>query len=347
MATLYDARFRALDSSGNPLVGATLTIYTANTTTPASIYTNAALTVAMSNPTVAPYASDAGGWFPQIFAAEGTTVDILLKNSSGVTVKTYEDVAFLGDASSDFERTVSGSGRIKITGSAGSVLIQAGDPSPDDTGGTLVLEGWNGSQLELLTLDGASVNVTGRFTEQSKKLDGTVYTAATSWTSASSVSIQLPEDPTNCRAYEVDIFDIVLASGSALNLRIAYDGVPTFKSGASDYAYGVIYHDGTTVNIANDEANSDIYLTPTLAALANKPATVHLRIICPDSGNDATMVAIQTRGWNTANNAPGVTTGHGSGIGSHGRPTHIQLRTTSGANMTGKYRVRPLRGFGD
>lgn len=343
MAFLADPRLRAFDASGTPLSGATLTIYNANTTTLTSVYSDAALTTPLTNPVTA----DSAGRFPQIFAAEGTTVDMTLKTSAGVTVVTYEDAVFVGDDSGDFERTVTGSARIKITGTAGTVLIQAGDPSPDDTGGTLVIEGWAGTQLTLLTLDGATVNISGRITEQGKKIDGTVYYDNQSWTAASSVTIPLPEDPTNCRAYQIDLWDITTSTNSALRARLAYDGVPTFRTGATDYAWGVIQNTSAGTIAGTESAGSDyIHLGPALKVLANKPHILRLHLVCPDSGSDATVFEYNLSGWMDATSAPGRATGMGAGISGSGRPTHLQIYPTAGT-FTGKYRVRPLRGFGD
>lgn len=346
MALLYDARFRAIDSSGNPLVGATLTIYTANTTTPASIYTDAALSTPMSNPTVAPYASDAGGWFPQIFAAEGTQVDIILKNSGGSTVKTYEDVTFVGADSGDFERTVTGSGRFKITGSAGTVMLQAGDPDPDDTGGTLVIEGWAGTQLVTLTLDAATTNTTGTFTENSKKLIGVVNTEATTFSAASTVDIALSNAPTGCRAWEITVWDLILSADAALQARLSYDNGATYKSGASDYADSDIRNEGTSVAASASAAAAQMNFLSSVDARTTEGGYLRIVVQTPPSGTMSTMIEGTAVVWHSVNNAPSRHAFAGYGLGSYGKATHLRLLASSGT-LTGKYRVVPLRGFGE
>lgn len=79
----FDApRYRAVDTSGVPLNGAKLYFWeTGGTfTTPKSVYTTSALSVALSNPVV----SDSAGLFAQIFLnVDG--YDVQLKSSDGAT----------------------------------------------------------------------------------------------------------------------------------------------------------------------------------------------------------------------------------------------------------------------
>lgn len=74
----------SLDSNGNPVSGSTLTYYQNNTTTLVSIYSNAALTIALANPLT----SDSAGVFPQVWAS----------NTAGYSVKWtrtgFSDVTF-------------------------------------------------------------------------------------------------------------------------------------------------------------------------------------------------------------------------------------------------------------
>lgn len=62
----------ALDLNGYPVAGAKLRFYTNLTTTLATVYTSAALTVAHPNPVIA----DAAGQFPSIFADEATAFSV-------------------------------------------------------------------------------------------------------------------------------------------------------------------------------------------------------------------------------------------------------------------------------
>lgn len=77
------------DASGNVLSGGTLTFYEAGTTTPKTVYTTQAATVAQSNP----YTLDASGrTVGDVWLTDDGLYDILIKDSTGATVRTDEDV---------------------------------------------------------------------------------------------------------------------------------------------------------------------------------------------------------------------------------------------------------------
>lgn len=342
MAFLADARLRALDASGNPLSGATLTIYNANTTTLTSVYSDAALSTPLTNPVTA----DSAGRFAQIFAAEGTTVDMTLKTSAGVTVVTYEDAVFVGDDSGDFERTVTGSGRFKITGSAGTVMLQAGDPDPDDTGGTLVIEGWAGTQLVTLTLDAATTNTTGALTVNGKKLQGVVYTPAVSFSGASTVDIPLPNVPAGCRAWEITVWDLILSADANVQARLSYDNGATYKSGAGDYAYADLRNEGTSVSAGATSADTQMTFLSSVDARTTEGGYLRIVVQTPPSGTMSTVIEGNAVVWHSVNNAPARHAFAGYGLGSYGKATHLRLIATAGT-ITGKYRGVPLEGFGE
>ena len=65
-------RIHIADSNGNPIVGAKLYVYTAGTTTLASIYSDEGLSVSMTNPLSGVNASDASGYFPRAYLAAGS-----------------------------------------------------------------------------------------------------------------------------------------------------------------------------------------------------------------------------------------------------------------------------------
>lgn len=82
-----------LDSTGEPVAAGTLTVYQNGTTTLASIYSDAALTVAQSNPYTLNSLGQVAG---DIFINE--TVRLLLKDSSGSTIWQLDDVNVEADA---------------------------------------------------------------------------------------------------------------------------------------------------------------------------------------------------------------------------------------------------------
>ncbi len=73
------------DSNGNPYVGAKLYVYLPTTTTLASIYSDAGLSVPMANPMTGATASDASGNFPRFYIAAGT-YKLRAETSAGVLI---------------------------------------------------------------------------------------------------------------------------------------------------------------------------------------------------------------------------------------------------------------------
>jgi hypothetical protein len=343
MAIILPPGTRILDADGAPVSGGKFRVYTANTTTLADVFSDQTLTTPRANPIVA----NAAGELPFFFIDSGT-YDIAILTSADVELDSAEDVPAWGEDTGDFNRTVSGLGRIKITGSAGAVLIQIGDPDPDNSGGTGTIEGWAGTQLDTLTLDAAILNVTGRIKENGRKIASTVLTEATSFSAASTVDISLPNTPTGVRRYRVTIFDLFPSTNSQPRLKISYGG--SVKGGASDYAYDVWYYGvaGTAYARGFDDAHTHIDLSgDVFTNQTNKPSSIVLEITTPNSGNDATTV--HWRGIQYTNEGtprPATIHGAGFGLGTYGRADAIQLSGSAGT-WTGKYVVEALYGFGD
>lgn len=84
IAQLYDA-------SGNPYAGGKCYIYQTGTTTPLSLFSNEALSVAASNPLVA----DSAGIFPTVYIAQ-TKFKAVFTTSADVTIKTVDPVYSIG-----------------------------------------------------------------------------------------------------------------------------------------------------------------------------------------------------------------------------------------------------------
>lgn len=349
MATLFPPGLRLFDADGAPLSGAKVRVYTANTTTLASLYSDAALSSAISNPVVtdvAGYPAN-GGNECAIYCAAGT-YDVAFLDANDVLLASWDDVSPAGE-SGDLERTLTGNGRIKITGSAGAVLIQVGDPSPDNTGGTLTIEGQAGSQGDTVTLDFATVNAGttgGALKENGKKLDGVVYTEATTVTAATSVDIALPNDPTGATAYEIEIWGYSQSGNGNLSLQTSHDGGSNYKAGASDYTYG--YHHGiTTTGLASTAkvTTTSAQLASNLNGSANLLGGLTLNIVTPNSGSNATFIRWRADGIiNTGELSSVIGMAH-TATG-YGRATHVRL-LLSASTFTFKYRVRARRGFGE
>ena len=342
MGIMYDARWRAIDSSGNPLSGATLTIYTAGTTTPADIFRDAGLTTPMTNPTSGSDKADSAGRFPQIHAAEGALFDVILKNSSGSTVASYEKIEIVGAGTGAITRDFGTNGRFAIRGTGGNPHIEFGDQTGDNTGGTGRIGGWEDTQADSLELDAALTNTTGLFKENSKKLVGVVYTDVTQVTAASSVDIQLPNSPSGVREYLLEIWDYSQSGAGNCNARLSFDGGGTYPAAASSYngMYGVLTGAGWTTST----------FTNTFAQLhnirggTNAPARGHVLVTTPDSGNDSTLIEAQFTGLDSATYTRWESVNYGPS--SSGRATHIRLLMSANA-FTFKYRLIIKRASGD
>lgn len=87
MASLfYTPVFQALNSNGTPISGAKLYAYEAGTTTPQDVYSDAALSTAISQPVVA----DSAGRFEDMYLAT-SDYKFVLKDASDVTIWTQDD----------------------------------------------------------------------------------------------------------------------------------------------------------------------------------------------------------------------------------------------------------------
>lgn len=325
MALLYDARFRAVDANGAVLVGATLTVKNAGTSTLSSIYRDNAQTTPMTNPTSGSDISDAAGRFPQIFLTEGGLYDITLKTSGGSTVTTYLNVTALGPSTSTFTRDF-GTSRARIAGSGGVTSYEAGDATGDDVGGQARIGGYNGTQADTISLDGASVNTTGILKENSKKLYG-VVTASGSVTAAASMIISLTNTITGVMLYDVDIFSLKCSASPNLTVNFSYDN-------------------GATYDVTSNYGTNGGGLTTSGTLIATVPTTngyfhSRLRLQQNDAGSNGATLAGYTAPGGAAMAFVNITRS-----GNVTPVTHIKITASTGT-ITGNWRVIPLRGTGD
>lgn len=90
---------RVTDANGDSQSGALAYFYQTGTTTPVTVYTDEALSVAHAAPVVA----DAGGYFDQVFYGGATAVKAVVKTSAGVTLYTLDPAPMIIGASSAAE----------------------------------------------------------------------------------------------------------------------------------------------------------------------------------------------------------------------------------------------------
>jgi hypothetical protein len=332
--------FRVTTAANVVVNGGKVRVYNANTTTLASLYSDTGLTTPLTNPVVA----DSDGWAPQIFCASAN-YDVAILDASNNVLDSIDDVPAVGSDGSTFSKDFTNS-RVQIRGSGGITYWETGDASPDNTGGTGRLGGWNGTQADSWTADAALFNVTGRIKENSKKLAGVVYTEATTFAGVTQVDITLPNDPTGVRAYEVEIWDFGQAGNGNISLRTSHDSGGTYKSGAADYDY--MYNQaltGTGNTVTAHTTATSAQITSNMNGAANKSGRITFDIVTPTSGNEATVIRWRADG--IANTGEYTTfTGFAFCGATYGRATNIRL-LISANTMNGKYLVRPKRGYGE
>jgi hypothetical protein len=86
---------RALDADGNPVAGAKAYFYETGTTTPVTVYTDTALSVAAASPLVA----DANGYFDQVFYNGSVSLKVVVDDADDVELFTLDPVATVATAS--------------------------------------------------------------------------------------------------------------------------------------------------------------------------------------------------------------------------------------------------------
>lgn len=351
MALLISPGTRVIDVNGNLISGGKVRVYDQNTTNYTDLFSDAALTVPLPNPVIA----NSGGWpssnptTPTLIFAEAGAYDISFLDEDDNVLATFEDSPSFGEEDGELSRTVTGNGRFLVTGSAGAVLMQVGDPSPDNSGGTLVIEGWGGTQGDSVTVDAALFDTTGRIKENGKKLMGVVGTPAATVTAGASIPIELTNDPTGVTMWEINVWNLSVSGTDDVVLQLSFDGGSTWKTTALDYNWTRIFW-GTTTALTSGSGTSgassaNILLFNGGTAVANQPASAFIRVGTPDSGSNYTRVAWDVTGVNTTEHF--VAMGRGKSATAQGRATHIRIDTTGTNTLTGTYRVIPLRGTGE
>lgn len=348
MALLFPGGMRVTTTANVAVSGGKCRVRDVNTSNLSSLFSDEAMTIPLTNPVVA----DSNGMLAAIFCEEGSyDIAFLTAADAVISGQSWEDWSTYTEGSSaSIERTLSGA-RIDIDGGdigSGStgVRIQAGDPSPDNSGGKMGLMGWNGTSADAIWLDGTEVNSrrTKSLKEAQKRITEVVYTEATSFSAVTSLTITLPNDPSGTRAWEIEIFDFYTSNATvSLDWTISYDNNSTYKSGASDYAWGFLQSGSLT----GDDADSKLRITSSLSGTSStNTSTITMRVVTPNSGNGNTNIKGDISGPIGAGTGMVVQHFNGAGMGNYGRATHIKV--TSGAvTMTGKYLIRTLRGFGE
>lgn len=312
----------------------------------------------MTTPLTNPVVADANGWTPQVFAAEGTVCDVQYFDASDVVVpsRNYVDVVALGADTGVFNRTLAGGTRLKFSDSGGVVLMEAGDPSPDNVGGTLKVQGWAGTQGDLLTANFASVNAgttAGALKENSKKLPSVIATDATPFAAVATIDIALTNSPTGVTAWDIDVFDVTTSSNGTMTwiATFSYDNGATYKTGAADYyQVAMVFAGGLALTnpIGAAAATTSMYVAASILSSSVRRLHFSLHVRTPDSGTAYSSLESRTSGFilDAGTTYPSIYLSNGFGAGGYGRATHVRLTPSTGTT-TGKYTVRPVRGSGE
>jgi hypothetical protein len=85
-----------IDANGDPLTGGQIETYLAGSSTPAATYTSSAGTTAQSNPIIL---NSLGSPTSPIWLTGGSAYKFVVKNASGSTLRTIDDIAGINDAS--------------------------------------------------------------------------------------------------------------------------------------------------------------------------------------------------------------------------------------------------------
>lgn len=343
MASIYLPVFRAKDSNGVIVSGAGLWVYATGTTTPADIFTDDARTTPASNPLT----SDSAGYFAQFFIASSTTVDLQCRadaddNTSTLLWQALKIDSLGAEDVATFIRDFGDDGRVQFVGRDSQINLEFGDPDGDDIGGTGRIGGWAGTQADTIEVDAAQTNVTGDVDVTGDLEFGGVgpvnkIIATETRTTAATQDIELP---TGYDCYELELIDFKPSTGVSLYLLLAFDDVPTFKTGASDYAWQYETQAAAT-------ASGGLDIQDALIAIGGLavPATGvsnHLKMTIISGASRETTLTGDMTSWNSSYGKIKTWFDAVTRARSYGKATYIRFYTNTGT-IAFKYVLRGLR----
>lgn len=335
---------RAQDNSGNAASGAKLYVYETTTTTPAELYSTAALAAAGGEGDLAnPLTADVSGWFVTVFVGENEVVDWQLRTSAGDLLREEEAVQGVPGGTEGVDLNFGDDGRLLIHGEGGVVQIETGDPTGDNIGGDARIGGWAGTQGGELELDYAELEVTGDATVAG---DAAV-TGGLTFDAGRTVDLVIGEDtlaaaatqtitiPTGYDIYELDLYSITSGVGaSAFVMQFSYDNGSTYKS-TNEYDW-MNSHNGTVENLQN---TTSMRLSDELLAGPAGEAN-HMRIVLYNLSDVQTVAR-----WDGvvfgSTSTPQRVLGAGSTVAVYGKVTNI--RFTNGSTPAFKYLLKVRR----
>lgn len=317
------------------------------TTTPKVTYSDNALTTSNG-----PYVtSDSLGVFPPIYGAANELYFAELRDPDGNVLDQFPFVATLGpDDTSVLLKDLGTNGRFQVSGVAGVVQIETANAEGDDIGGSGRIGGYGGTQGDALELDYVATSISGGVAVAGNAaIVGALSFGSTidAWAPISSGAISGASTnialPSTLNAYRLELFGLTPAAILNVLLRMAFDSVPTFRAGASDYAWA---WGGISAGAAASGASGGAVSSIQLESYAAVPVGFSRIVIDIETRGVAdTIVTYESRSFADGSLAAKTRSGCGTtNVLLLGRPTWLQILTST-STMTGRYTLTGKPGY--
>lgn len=336
MALIVGIPNQALDANGEVMPFAEYHTFDADApTTPKVTYSDTGLTVEHANPVVA----GDDGYFPQMFAQEGDAYYLVLTPENGdpdVPFQAYEQVWSVGgDETTAFERTFADA-RLRITSGevetgVDGVLIQAGRASPQNVGGYLKEEGWNGTQLDKKIVDAAETELTGNLKVTGLIARGSISPAVpiavARGTMSAAATLDIPLDGSFTHwQLTLNNWRPDGTGAPVFWMLFSFDGGATFKTGASDYMYEGFFQSASAASTAVSRTAA-AFINP-LVGSGNSMTDGCAQIVMDIWSAVSRETMVMSRFAVFGSDAAQVRTGVGGGATTNkafGKATHVRL----------------------
>lgn len=257
---------RALDANGDSASGALAYVYETGTTTPVTVYTDTGLSVAHASPIVA----NSAGYFAQAFYGGSTALKVVVQDSTGSTLVTYDPVPLVSlsnAAASDVTFSpVTENTALDVQSAIAGITDGTADFSSIQID-SAVKTGVTGADPLLVTGTPGAAGDVATWNADGDLVGGTTggMDFIISRDASGGASLEFTEfDATKYDSYLFVLEGIVNASGTPfLDLQTSTNGGSTWDSGASDYAHVRRQNSmavSPTDSLVGDDADSQIIL---------------------------------------------------------------------------------------
>lgn len=352
MAILLAPGFRTETTAGVIISGGRVRVYGANTTNLATLFSDAGLTVPLTNPVTANsagYPTSNGTTPTLIYLADGN-YDVAVLGASGDNTEylSLPDVPSYGSDGATFSKDFTGS-RVQMRNSGGVLQIESGDPSGDNSGGKVRVGGWASTQGDEGTWDYAESTVTGNM-----QIDGDLYvggqdvaldSVVATGTSTNAATVDIPLTGSG-RRYQLELANIkLLTATQVVWARLSYDNGSTYKSGAADYGWSGFEDAGGVLQNFNSTGATRFTLNNANMATTDN-AMCFLDLMAPANTTGSFPTWLEWRFANDVGAGPNNYFLHCIGRcgPTYGKPTHIRILASSG-NISLQWRLIKMNGF--